>query len=89
MKKKMGNNYFVMANITIYSTPSCPYCKMAKDYLTSNNQAYTEVDVAADPTKADEMVKKSGQMGVPVIDIDGTIIVGFDKAKINAALGIQ
>lgn len=77
-----------MATITIYSTPTCPYCKMAKDYLASKNIAYTEVDVAADAEKADEMIKKSGQMGVPVIDIDGTIIVGFDKPKMNAALGI-
>ena len=77
-----------MANITIYSTPTCPYCKMAKDYLASKNFTYTEVDVAADASKADEMIQKSGQMGVPVIDIDGTIIVGFDKPKMNAALGI-
>lgn len=75
-------------SITVYSTPTCPYCKMAKEYLKSKNQTYTEVDVAADPAKADEMIKKSGQMGVPVIDIGGTIIVGFDKPKINAALGI-
>jgi glutaredoxin-like YruB-family protein len=77
-----------MPAITIYSTPTCPYCKMAKEYLKSRNQPYTEIDVAADPAKADEMIKKSGQMGVPVIDIGGTIIVGFDKTKINAALGI-
>lgn len=77
-----------MANITIYSTPTCPYCKMEKQYLASKGIAYTDVDVAADPTKADEMIKKSGQMGVPVTDIDGTIIVGFDKPKLNAALGL-
>lgn len=75
-------------SITVYSTPTCPYCKMAKEYLTSKNQQYAEIDVAADPAKADEMIKKSGQMGVPVIDIGGTIIVGFDKTKINAALGL-
>ncbi len=78
-----------MANITIYSTPSCPYCKMAKEYLASKKFTYADIDVAADSAKADEMIKKSGQMGVPVIDIDGTIIVGFDKPKINAALGIH
>ena len=77
-----------MANITIYSTPSCPYCHMEKDYLKEKGIAFTDVNVAADPAKADEMIKKSGQMGVPVTDIDGTIIVGFDKPKINAALGI-
>ena len=75
-------------SITVYSTPTCPYCKMAKEYLKLKNFTYAEIDVAADSTKADEMIKKSGQMGVPVIDIGGTIIVGFDKAKINAALGI-
>lgn len=77
-----------MANITVYSTPTCPYCKMAKEYLASKDLAYSDIDVAADPAKADEMITKSGQMGVPVIDIDGAIIVGFDKAKINAALAI-
>ncbi|MFH1098498.1 MAG: glutaredoxin domain-containing protein [Candidatus Uhrbacteria bacterium] len=77
-----------MANVTVYSTPTCPYCVMVKDYFKSKNIPYTDVDVAADSTKADEMIKKSGQMGVPVIDIDGTTIVGFDKVKINAALGI-
>ncbi|MBI4143027.1 glutaredoxin family protein [Candidatus Uhrbacteria bacterium] len=81
----MGTN---MPNITIYSTPSCPYCKMAKEYLAGKQFTYADIDVAADSAKADEMIKKSGQMGVPVIDIDGTIIVGFDKPKINAALGI-
>lgn len=77
-----------MASITVYSTPTCPYCKMAKEYFKSKSLAYTDIDVAADPAKADEMIKKSGQMGVPVIDIGGTIIVGFDKTKINAALGL-
>jgi len=81
-------NYRDMATITVYSTPTCPYCTMAKEYLASKKFTYTNIDVAADPAKADEMVKKSGQMGVPVLDIDGTIIVGFDKAKINTALGI-
>lgn len=76
-------------NITVYSTPTCPYCVMAKDYLKSKNFMYTDVDVVADSKKAEEMIQKSGQMGVPVIDIDGTIITGFDKAKINAALGIN
>ncbi|MBI2483466.1 glutaredoxin family protein [Candidatus Uhrbacteria bacterium] len=74
--------------ITVYSTPSCPYCKLAKEYLHAKNFAYTEIDVAADSEKAEEMIQKSGQMGVPVIDIGGTIIVGFDKPKMNAALGI-
>ena len=78
-----------MPQITVYSTPTCPYCVMAKDYFKSKDFTYADIDVAADSAKADEMIQKSGQMGVPVIDIDGTVIVGFDKNKINAALGIQ
>ncbi len=74
--------------ITIYSTPTCPYCKLAKTYMDEHKIAYTNIDVAADPTKAQEMVEKSGQMGVPVIDVDGKIIVGFDKPALKAALGI-
>ncbi|MBI4433465.1 glutaredoxin family protein [Candidatus Uhrbacteria bacterium] len=74
--------------IIVYSTPSCPYCKLAKEYLKSKNFTYEEIDVAADSEKAEEMIQKSGQMGVPVIEIGETIIVGFDKPRINAALGI-
>lgn len=74
--------------VTIYSTPTCPYCKQAKDFFKQNNIKYTDVDVAADEKKAQEMIEKSGQMGVPVIDIDGQIIVGFDKAAMKKALGI-
>ncbi|MBI4144763.1 glutathione S-transferase N-terminal domain-containing protein [Candidatus Woesearchaeota archaeon] len=74
--------------VTIYSTPTCPYCKQAKDFLKQNNIKYTEIDVASDEKKAQEMIEKSGQMGVPVIDIDGQIIVGFDKAAMKTALGI-
>ncbi len=77
-----------MANITIYSTPTCPYCKMAKEYLTSKNTAFTDVDVSSDQDAAAKMVEISGQMGVPVIDIDGKIIVGFDKDELNATLGL-
>lgn len=77
-----------MANITIYSTPTCPYCQQAKNYLKDNNIDFTDIDVANDNEKAQEMVEKSGQMGVPVIDIDGEIIVGFDKEKIDKQLGL-
>lgn len=72
--------------ITIYTTPSCGYCKLAKDYFQKNNVKYTEYNVAADLKKADEMVRKSGQMGVPVIDINGKIIVGFNRPEIEKAL---
>ncbi|PLX28488.1 NrdH-redoxin [Candidatus Parcubacteria bacterium] len=72
----------------VYSTPSCPYCNQAKDYFKENNVEFEDFNVAEDQAKAQEMVKKSGQMGVPVIDLEGTIIVGFDKAKINEVLGL-
>jgi glutaredoxin-like YruB-family protein len=77
-----------MAKVTIYSTPTCPYCKQAKEFFDENNVEYTDIDVSQDEAKAKEMVEKSGQMGVPVIDIDGEIIVGFDKPAIKKALGL-
>lgn len=75
-----------MTNIIVYSTKMCPYCVMAKKYLESKNIDFTEVDVSSDYSKALEMVKKSGQQGVPVIEIDGHIIVGFDRQKIDQIL---
>lgn len=78
-----------MPDITIYSTPTCPYCKMAKAFLTEKNIPFTEVDVSADEAKAREMIEKSGQMGVPVIDVDGKIIVGFDREELAKAAGIK
>lgn len=75
-------------SVTVYSTPTCPYCNMAKDYFKEHNVDFVDYNVGADQAKAQEMVQKSGQMGVPVIDINGSIIVGFDKARINAVLGI-
>lgn len=75
-----------MKNITIYSTPTCHFCKLAKEYMTTNNIAYTEYNVATDLEKRKEMVDKSGQMGVPVIDIGGKIIVGFDEAEFAEAV---
>ncbi|MFA6585609.1 MAG: glutaredoxin domain-containing protein [Candidatus Paceibacterota bacterium] len=77
-----------MKNITIYSTPSCHFCHMAKDFFKANNVAYTEYDVASNLEKRKEMVDKSGQMGVPVIIIDNDIIVGFDKPQISKLLGL-
>ncbi len=78
-----------MAKVTIYSTPTCVYCRMAKDFFVKNNVAYVDHDVAADEAARNEMFSKSHQMGVPVIDIDGTIIVGFDKGTLEKALGIK
>ena len=74
-------------SVTIYSTPTCPYCQQAKEYFKEKKVEYTEHNVADDQDRAKEMVDKSGQMGVPVLDINGTIIVGFDKTKIDEALG--
>lgn len=73
-------------NVIVYSTPTCPYCVMAKDYLTEKNIPFENVDVSADPARAREMIQKSGQRGVPVIDIDGTIIVGFDRNRLESIL---
>ncbi len=63
--------------ILVYSTPACPYCHMAKDYFKNNSIEFTDYNVAVDQVKAQEMVAKSGQMGVPVIDINGKIVIGF------------
>ncbi len=82
-----------MKTITVYSTPTCPFCKTAKQFLKEKGVLFEDVDVAADEKQADLMIKKSGQMGVPVIvvaDESGKeeIIVGFDRAKLAAAVGI-
>jgi len=77
-----------MAKVTVYSTQSCPWCKKAKDFLKANNVDFEEVDVSMDANRAEEMIKKSGQRGVPVLDIDGKVIVGFDQDAIKAALSI-
>ncbi|MDC7232295.1 MAG: glutaredoxin domain-containing protein [Spirochaetales bacterium] len=73
-------------SVVVYSTPSCGYCNLAKDYFKKNNIAFTDYNVAVNPQKAEEMVKKSGQMGVPVIDVNGRIIVGFNQPAIESAL---
>lgn len=72
--------------VTVYSTPTCPYCHIAKDYLKSKGVEFEDIDVSKDRAKAEEMIKKSGQMGVPVLDINGKIIIGFDKKAIDEAL---
>ncbi len=77
-----------MKNVTIYSTPTCHFCHMAKEFFKEKNIAYTEYDVASDLSKRKEMVEKSGQMGVPVIIIGDEIIVGFNKPKIAQLLGL-
>ena len=81
-----------MAEVTIYSTPTCGYCTLAKDFLQEKGVEYKEVDVSVDQQKAQEMVEKTGQMGVPVIIInkDGQeeILVGFDQVQLSNLLGL-
>jgi len=77
-----------MAKVEIYSTPTCTFCHLAKQYFSDNGVEYTEYDVAADESKRAEMVDKSGQMGVPVISIDETVLVGFEEGKVKEALGL-
>lgn len=73
-------------DVIVYSTPSCPYCVMAKDYFKKNNIPFKDYDVSRDRNKAEEMVKISGQYGVPVIKIGGKIIIGFNQGEITRAL---
>jgi len=75
-----------MSEIKVYSTPTCPYCHMLKDFLKEKGIKFEDIDVAADEKQAQEMISKSGQMGVPQIEINGKMIVGFDKAAIEAEL---
>ena len=75
--------------VTVYSTPTCPFCVRAKQFLKDNKIQFEDIDVSENHEKAQEMIKKSGQMGVPVIEIDGQFIVGFDKEKIKESLGIK
>jgi glutaredoxin 3 len=72
--------------VTIYTTPTCGYCRVAKDWFRQNHVPFTEYDVSVDRRRADEMVRKSGQMGVPVIDVHGRVIVGFNRPEIEKAL---
>lgn len=72
--------------VSVYTTPTCSYCRMVKDWLRARNVRFDEYNVASDPRRAEEMVRKSGQMGVPVTDINGKIIIGFDVAELERAL---
>ncbi len=75
-----------MAIVKVYSTPACNVCRSLKDFLKENNVKFRDVNVAADQEAAREMIEKSGQMSVPVIEIDGNVIAGFDKKKVREAL---
>lgn len=78
-----------MATVKIYSTPTCVYCRMAKDFFQKNNIQYEDHNVAQDAKAREEMIQKSHQLGVPVIDIDGEIYVGFDREGLARALKVQ
>jgi glutaredoxin-like YruB-family protein len=75
--------------IKIYSTPTCPYCVTLKNFLKERSFEFEDVDVSESQQELDEMIEKSGQMGVPVVDIDGQIVIGFDREKIIKLLNIQ
>lgn len=75
-------------NVRVYSTLTCPYCMRAKQFLKENNIDFEDIDVSSNQAAVEQMVRKSGQMGVPVLDIDGKIIVGFDKEALSKELGL-
>jgi len=83
----MQNNKQV--KVRVFSTPSCPYCTTLKQFLKKHNIEFEDIDPSKDKVALDEMIEKSGQMGVPVVDIDGQIVVGFDKEKICKLLKIK
>ena len=84
--KKTGDN--VSKKVKVYSTPTCPFCVRVKQFLKDSAVSFEDIDVSTNHEAAQEMIKRSGQMGVPVIDIENELIVGFDKDKIKKALGI-
>ncbi len=75
--------------VTIYTTPTCVFCRMAKAFFKSHNVAYEEKDVATDLQAREDMVRKSGQLGVPVIDVGGEIVVGFDQGTLSRLLKVK
>jgi glutaredoxin 3 len=85
----MGDYKMEKKKVIVYSTPTCPYCVMVKKYLKENNVEFQDINVAEDQEKAKEMVDKTGQMGVPVVQIENEYVIGFDKDKINELLGIE
>lgn len=76
-------------SVTVFSTPTCPWCVRAKQYLSQHEVPFNDVNVAADQSAAMQMIMKSGQMGVPQLWIDDEVVVGFDQGRINALLGIR
>lgn len=78
-----------MKKVIVYSTPTCPYCVIVKEFLKSSHVEFEAKDVAADDIAREEMIKKTGQLGVPVIDIEGEIVIGFNEERIKGLLGIS
>jgi len=78
-----------MKKVKIFSTPACPYCVALKEFLKQNNVEFEDIDVSVDDRAREEVIKKSGQMGVPVVEIDDNIVIGFDKGKILELLKIK
>jgi len=76
-------------NVKIYSTPTCPWCLKTKEFLKENKIKFKDIDVSKNSKAAEEMVKKSGQMGTPVLDIDGKIIIGFDEEELRKTLKLN
>lgn len=74
--------------VKVYSTPTCPNCKMVKKFLEDNNISYQNLNVAEDKTALEDMVSRSGQMGVPVIDIDGELVIGYNQVQLKEKLGL-
>jgi glutaredoxin-like YruB-family protein len=77
-----------MARVTIFTTPFCVYCNKAKEFFKKNNITFEEKDVAVDVAAREDMIMRSGQMGVPVIDVDGKLVIGFDQTQLKEALGL-
>ena len=78
-----------IVTVKVYSTPTCPWCKLTKQFLKDSKIAFKDIDVSTDQAAAKEMIQKSGQMGVPVIDIDGKLSIGFDKEALKKLLKIK
>jgi glutaredoxin 3 len=74
--------------VLIFTTPTCPWCRRAKEYLRQRGVSFREVDVSRDPAAARDLLRRTGQLGVPVIEIDGRPVVGFDRPRIDALLGL-
>jgi glutaredoxin-like YruB-family protein len=79
----------IQPKVVVFSTPTCSYCNMAKSYFREKGITFTDIDVSRDQAAARDMVRRSGQMGVPVIDIGGKIVVGFNRPQVNMLLGIK